>query len=64
MKNEVKDEEVKKEDKDLLSYRAFSCTFFNVGDPFTHNLKHRRWVAALRTNAVLNHAKEMMMAII
>ena len=64
MKNEVREEEMKKDDKDLLSYRAYSCTFFNVGDPFTHILEHRRWIAALRTNLVLNHTKEMILAII
>ena len=64
MKKEVKEEEMKKDDKDLLSYRAYICIFFNVGGPLTHILEYWRWMSALRTNAVPNHANEMMLAIV
>ena len=40
MKNEVEEEDMKRDDKDLLSYRAYSWIFFNVSDPFTHILEY------------------------
>ena len=64
IKDEVRKEEPDQEDKDVQRIKAYGCIFFNVGDPYTHVLKYRRWKACMRNNAVLNHAPEIMMSIV